>query len=186
MSAVIDVLMNEHRMIERVLKALQTCAAAARRGEKVDRASVREFAEFFRNFVDKCHHGKEEDRLFVSMVRHGFPQEHGPIAVMLAEHTAGREHVGALARIGEGSGPLTEEERQTLSEHAEAYYGLLRAHIQKEDSVLYPMAAQMLPPEEMNRLERDFEAFEKQVMGEGIHEHYHELAHKLIDAFPRI
>jgi hemerythrin-like domain-containing protein len=184
MSAAIDVLMHEHRLIERVLEALRACAAASGRGEEVDRASVGEFAEFFRNFADKCHHGKEEDRLFASMVRHGFPQEHGPIAVMLAEHTAGRAHVGALSRIGERSGPLSEEERRTLSEHAQAYYALLRAHIQKEDNVLYPMAAQMLPQEEMNRLERDFEAFERQVMGEGAHERYHELAHKLIAAFP--
>jgi hemerythrin-like domain-containing protein len=186
MSAAIDVLMHEHRMIERVLEALHVCARRAGQGGPVDRTSVREFAEFFRNFADKCHHGKEEDQLFASMVRHGFPQERGPIAVMLAEHTAGREHVGALARIGDGNGPLTEEERRTLSEHAEAYYGMLRAHIQKEDNVLYPLAVQSLPQEEMDRLEREFEAFEKQVMGEGAHERYHEMAHKLIDAFPRI
>jgi len=29
--------------------------------------------DFFREFADQCHHGKEEDRLFVCMNRMAFP-----------------------------------------------------------------------------------------------------------------
>jgi hemerythrin-like domain-containing protein len=167
------------------LDALQGCAATAKQGGKVERPTVLEFAEFFKNFADKCHHGKEEDRLFVALVKHGFPKEHGPIAVMLAEHTMGRDHVGVLASIGNGSGPLTEDERRRLCDHAEAYSMLLRAHIQKEDTVLYPMAVRTLPPPVMEQMGEDFEIFEKEIMGEDVHERYHELAHKLMAAFPK-
>jgi hemerythrin-like domain-containing protein len=185
MGKAIDTLMHEHRVIEKVLDALQGCAATAKSGGQVERTTVLEFAEFFKNFADKCHHGKEEDRLFAALVEHGFPKEHGPIAVMLAEHSMGRDHVGVLAEIGNGKGPLTADERRLLCVHAEAYSMMLKAHIQKEDNVLYPMAVRTLPPPVMEKMGEDFEIFEKEIMGEGVHERYHELAHKLMAAFPK-
>lgn len=170
-------------MIEKVLEALEKCSDAVARGGRVERARVREFAEFFRNFADRCHHGKEEDRLFAAMVERGFARDQGPIAVMLEEHRAGRDHVAALARIGDGDGPLTEDERRQLCSHALSYCALLKAHIRKEDEILYPMALGVLPAEVMVRLENDFAAFEKGVMGEGAPERYHELADRLAHAF---
>lgn len=181
----IDDLMKEHRLIERVLGALETFAGEA--GQKDDEAVRRtaaDFASFFQNFADRCHHGKEEDRLFAAMVAKGFPREFGPIAVMLAEHTEGREHVGALAAIGSGRGPLTQEESESLLHHAGAYVPLLRAHIMKEDNILYPMAEQSLPPEVMADLAGQFDAFERDVMGEGAHDSFHALAQKLTAAYP--
>ncbi|MGD0266766.1 MAG: hemerythrin domain-containing protein, partial [Candidatus Methylomirabilota bacterium] len=38
----------------------------------------------------QCHHGKEENLLFKTMVDRGFPRQGGPIAVMLHEHETGR------------------------------------------------------------------------------------------------
>jgi len=183
MSTAIEALMHEHRIIEKVLEALERFSDAAAKWDKVERARIREFADFFRNFADRCHHGKEEDRLFAAMIEHGFARDQGPIAVMLQEHRTGREHVGALARIGGGQGPLTEDERRQLCSHALAYAALLKAHIQKEDNILYPMALGALPAQVMVRLKKEFDEFEKQVMGEGAHERYHDLAHQLADAF---
>ncbi|MBM3789212.1 MAG: hemerythrin [Acidobacteria bacterium] len=184
MSKAIEDLMHEHRVIELVLAALERCAAAAKDGKPVDRSSLRDFVEFFRNFADRCHHGKEEDRLFQAMIQHGFPKDQGPIAVMLMEHTAGREHVGALAALEAGAGPLNDEERRILFDHARDFAALLGAHIQKEDTVLYPMAVRALPAAVLSGLETDFATFEKKVMGEGAHEKYHELAHRLAERFP--
>ncbi len=183
MSKAIDMLMQEHRIIEKVLAALERCSDAAARGERIERARVREFVDFFKNFADRCHHGKEEDRLFAAMIEHGFPRDQGPIAVMLEEHDMGRSHVGVLARIGEGSGELTEDERGQLCTHALSYAELLKAHIRKEDQVLYHMALGALPPEVLERLEKDFEAFETTIVGAGAHERYHELAHGLAGEF---
>ncbi|MEW5983220.1 MAG: hemerythrin domain-containing protein [Acidobacteriota bacterium] len=183
MNLAIDTLMHEHRVIEQVLSALDGFAAGIDRGEPADRATVRDFADFFANFADKCHHGKEEDRLFARMTDHGFPRDAGPIGVMLAEHTAGRQHVGALRSIGEGTGPLSEADRRAICFHAGAYVPLLRQHIVKEDSVLYPMAVRAIPEGEFERMAQDFEAFERTVMGEGEHERFHALADRLIARF---
>jgi hemerythrin-like domain-containing protein len=184
MSTAIADLMTEHRLIERVLGSLETFAADLVNGVDADRETVREYAEFLSGFADRCHHGKEEDRLFVKMTEHGFPRQAGPIAVMLSDHVEGRNHVAALAAVGAGSGPLAEKERASVIAHARDYIPLLRSHILKEDNVLYPMAMQALPPAEMEQLGHDFKVFEREVMGEGSHERFHALAEKLTEKFP--
>ena len=185
MSKAIDELMTEHRLILKVLASLETFANQVQQGAAAERETIRGYAEFFRSFADKCHHGKEEDRLFQAMASHGFPREAGPIAVMLAEHVEGREHVGALAGVGSGGGgPLTPAERENVVAHARDFISLLRDHIGKEDNVLYPMALRVIPPSVMDSLHSDFAAFEKEVMGEGAHERFHRLAESLIKAYP--
>ncbi len=184
MDKAIDTLMHEHRVIEQVLGSLETFALNLRAEADADRATVKGYGDFFRNFADRCHHGKEEDRLFVKMNAYGFPKEYGPVAVMLAEHVEGRGHVGALVAIGQGEGPLSREERDAVVEHALAYVPLLRAHIMKEDNILYPMALQAIPHAEIEAMAEDFEAFEQSVMGAGEHEKFHALADQLIEAYP--
>jgi hemerythrin-like domain-containing protein len=71
MSRTIAILMKEHRLIERVLGSLETFLDQLSADER-NRADLKNFAEFFREFADRCHHGKEEDRLFVSMTDYGF------------------------------------------------------------------------------------------------------------------
>jgi len=180
----IETLMHEHRVIEQVLGSLATLTARLEAGEQVDRARLSDFAAFFRNFADRCHHGKEEDLLFEAMTRYGFSREVGPLAVMLAEHVEGRRCVGELARVGEGEGELTPAERARVVEAAHTYVPLLRAHIQKEDQILYPMATQHLPATVMEGLAKQFDVFEANVMGAGEHERFHTLADHLVAAFP--
>ena len=184
MDRAIETLMNEHRVIEQVLGSLETFAHNLQQQADAERELVKDYGDFFRNFADKCHHGKEEDRLFTKMNAYGFPAQFGPVAVMLAEHVEGRAHVGALVTVGAGSGPLTNDERDAVIEHALAYVPLLRAHIMKEDNILYPMALQAIPQAEMEAMAEDFEAFEANVMGAGEHERFHALADRLVDAYP--
>lgn len=177
-------LMDEHRVIEQVLAALDTFALRLEAGETEDRTALMDFVTFFREFADKLHHGKEEDRLFAEMERNGFPKEYGPLGVMYAEHVEGRSHVKALAELAGRSGPLDADERQVAARHALAYVPLLRGHILKEDNILYPMALQALRNEDLEALTRAFKAFESDVLGAGARERYLALADALVKSFP--
>lgn len=184
MNRAIETMMAEHRLIVQVLGSLETLAQRLRQQRPVPREDVARFARFFREFADRCHHAKEEDRLFVRLMEHGFSRQYGPVAVMLAEHTAGREHVRGLARIGQGSGPLSTEETAEVIGHAEQYVPMLMDHIRKEDHVLYPMAQEVLPAEELARLDADCERFDRQMRDTGEVEKLKELAAELIHAYP--
>jgi hemerythrin-like domain-containing protein len=184
MPRAIDELMSEHRVIEGVLASLETFTGRASAIGADERLALREYVEFFRGFADRSHHGKEEERLFARMVESGMPREVGPIAVMLAEHVIGREHVGALAAVGDGTGPLDPQERELVRRHAGEYAAMLRAHIRKEDGILYPMAIQALPPSVMDALAQEFAAFEREVAGKAEHERLRSLAERLCASYP--
>ena len=160
MSDPIAVLMDEHQLILRVLGALAGLADQAEAGAAIDREEIGRFATFFREFADRQHHGKEEDRLFTAMEQAGMPREGGPIAVMLYEHDEGRGHVRALAELAGGRGALTDAERAGLVGHARAFIPLLAAHIAKEDNVLYPMARRVLDSEAFQRLSASCEDYD--------------------------
>jgi hemerythrin-like domain-containing protein len=159
-------MMQEHELIVSVLAALQAMAEKLAAGEEVARRDVADFGRFFRDFADKCHHGKEEDRLFVKMVEAGFPKDGGPIAVMLAEHDAGRQEVSGLLAVGAGSGSLNEAERARVVECAGQFVPLLYAHIQKENNILYPMAQDTIPRAEFELLDQSCEAFDQEIRGQ--------------------
>jgi hemerythrin-like domain-containing protein len=179
----IEVLMNEHRLIEQVLGSLETFASEVEGGLAAERPVLSDYGAFFREFADACHHGKEEDILFQRMTERGFPRETGPVAVMLHEHEVGRGHVSALRQIGEGIGPVTAGEARVVLDNAGAFIPLLRAHILKEDRILYPMAVRLLTGPEMDAMETQFEALEARMRADGSHDRLHGLADRLMAAF---
>lgn len=142
----IEIMTSEHRTIEAVIGALEGFVEEVRGGLE-DPAELARFVTFIRELADGHHHAKEEGQLFEAMVRAGFPREAGPVAVMLQEHELGRRHVAVLAALAERPGPWSAEDRAALEAAAGGYGRLLRAHIQKEDGILYPMAQARLPEE---------------------------------------
>ena len=65
-----EILSDEHRVIERVLGALEELTRLPVSGS-VER--WQKALEFFRHFADQCHHFKEEKVLFPAMEAHGIP-----------------------------------------------------------------------------------------------------------------
>jgi hemerythrin-like domain-containing protein len=148
--------MNEHRVIERVLDALEIATSALERGVAVRPGLFLEAADFIAGFADGCHHMKEEGVLFGAMVSAGMPPQGGPIAVMLMEHEQGRQFTRGLRdgvkkwEAGDDAG------HRTVISNARSYVALLRDHIMKEDEVLFPMAAQMIAPAQEAQVLRDY------------------------------
>jgi hemerythrin-like domain-containing protein len=180
---VIEVLMDEHRLIEQVLGSLETYTLEVEAGLAIERPLVADYAAFFRGFADACHHGKEENILFQRLIERGMPRETGPLAVMLHEHQLGRRHVGALREIGEGPGPLVVVESQSVLENASAFVPLLRAHILKEDRILYPTAERVLTGLELEAMEESFATFEAQWRADGSYDRLQGLAERLRTTF---
>jgi len=156
----VQILMNEHRVIERALSALTGYARTVARGSDLPRHDLAVLVGFLQDYADTQHHGKEEDILFRAMADHGMPTDGGPLAVMLAEHTEGRRLTRALAELAAGDAAWDPEQRRRLLLTGTGYARLLGGHIQKEDRVLYPMATQMLPEDAWQQIESGFSAFQ--------------------------
>ena len=178
----IEMLMEEHRLIERALDAMEAWVTTLGSGSESDyKAELARFVSFIREFGDAYHHSKEEDILFVAMVDHGFPREAGPIAVMLHEHDLGRSLVSTLDGLAQQTTTWSEEDRRTLAHTVGEFSALLRQHIQKEDQILYPMASTRLPEPVQAEMFRRFQILEEQQTSSGEHERLRTLGATLIE-----
>ena len=173
------ILMDEHRVIERVLSALQEGAERLLRGDKIRPEFFLNAALFIQNFADGCHHRKEEGVLFIAMNESGVPLQNSPVGVMLAEHEQGRLYTRSMkeaAKKWENGDPASQA---IVARNALDYVALLRQHIYKENNVLFPMADRIIPPERQEKVAADFERIEHDETGEGVHEKYLALADEL-------
>ncbi len=174
-----EILSSEHRVIERVIAALEIAADQLEAGQNISPEFFVEASDFIKGFADGCHHRKEEGVLFKAMNEYGLPVQGGPIGVMLYEHEQGRQFTRgmreAALRLMEGD----EAARSAVIQNARGYAQLLRQHILKEDHILFPMADQVIPISEQEAVYEGFESVEHEETGEGVHEKYLALAEKL-------
>ena len=139
------VMVEEHKLILRIINLLETSVRLLDEGKFRDWDFYLDAVDFIRNYADRFHHAKEEDILFKALVDNGMPAENSPVAAMLMAHDQGRDHVlqmeeaAGKAKAGEpGQVPV-------IAENARGYIELLRDHIDKEDTILYPLAERVLP-----------------------------------------
>lgn len=175
-------LVDEHNGIKRMLSVLTEVARRLDAGEAVEPADMEQMIDFIRGFADRCHHGKEEDLLFVAMEEAGIPRHGGPIGVMLHEHTLGRGYVQGMAE-GLAEYKPGGAAAARIAENARGYVALLTQHIHKEDNILYPMADRVLTAAKQAELLEGFARVEQERVGPGKHEAYHALLDRLEAAY---
>jgi hemerythrin-like domain-containing protein len=152
-----EILMDEHKLILAVLDSLEEAADRLDNGSPIDPDFFLDAAEFVAGFADKCHHGKEEDILFVAMTAMDMPQDSGPVAVMLAEHDEGRQYTAGFRTAAQQMKEGDTSAAADVVRNAYDYVNLLREHINKEDNVLYPMAEQIIPMDAMAKMSEEFQ-----------------------------
>jgi len=175
-------LATEHGAVLVGLKILAEVAAAITEGRKQAPEDLEQLLDFFKVFVDRCHHGKEEDVLFPELERRGVMRDGGPIGVLLAEHEVGREHVRAMTDNLERLLRGEDGAEVAISERARAYRELLPAHIAKEND-LFSTADELIPEDVAATLVEKYEEIERDRVGEGKHEAYHAMLHDLKDRY---
>lgn len=148
-----------------------------------DWESAGQILDFLKNFADRCHHVKEEEQLFPAMEARGFSPTAGPTAMMRFEHDQGRSLMTTMFeafRRGQQGDPTA---FVRFDQAAHAYMKLLRSHIKKEDTCLFPMANNFLKDADDSELVQQFDAIEHEPRFEGKHEKYLALADELAERF---
>ncbi|HET8705524.1 MAG TPA: hemerythrin domain-containing protein [Pseudomonadales bacterium] len=175
----IDLLIQEHLLIERLLKLADSLFERLLEGRAVRRDVFQEIYRFFDVFADGYHHQKEERELFPLLVECGLAADKGPIAVMMLEHCEARsltEQFGRAAdRYARGD---------TVSIHALVYLGqtyidLLLRHIAKENNVLFNLAKRFLDEDDDILLNRAFQRINLNVINVHPYESFTHLVNRL-------
>ena len=168
-------LMHEHKAILIALNIIEKmCENVQNNNKETDYKDIEDIIGFLKVFADKCHHGKEEDFLFPALERVGIKNENGPIGLMLAQHRQGREFIKQMQESIEKK----VINKDKFVDSASSYVNLLRNHIEKEDTNLFPLSDVRLSESTQVELRKDFEKLENDVIGEGKHEELHTLLEK--------
>jgi hemerythrin-like domain-containing protein len=180
----IEELVTEHEAVQLTLQILDRIQAEIENtGSIATPDDLAQLLDFFTVFVDRCHHSKEEELLFPALEAVGVSRAGGPIGVLLDEHAQGRQYVAGMKRAFSDYLAGHREAVQTIRTQAEAYTGLLRRHIDKENQVLFPLAARHLPPAKLAELKAGFDRIEETRIGAGRHEAFHRLLERLEAAY---
>jgi hemerythrin-like domain-containing protein len=179
----INELVAEHEAVRLTLDILKKIGQHIdATGKIADAEHVDQLFAFFSTFVDRCHHGKEEELLFPALEQVGVSRDGGPVGVMLNEHRQGRDLVAkmktAFSQYLNGDGHAARD----FKKHADRYITLLNFHIDKENNVLFPLAVKHLSADTLIELKKGFDTIESEKIGAGKHEAFH----TMLDAFKKI
>jgi len=112
-------------------------------------AAVKQAIAFLDEDV-RAHNEREEEILFPAIERY---LVQGPTAVMRFEHRELWNLLGDLETAVRSTPPSP----PVIFQRGMAAADLLRRHIEKENGILFPMAQQMLSPDEMSAIARQME-----------------------------
>ncbi len=172
-------LIQEHKAIRIALNVIEQMAKQVQHNKEVEAEDIEKMIAFLKVFADQCHHGKEEDYLFPALEEAGVKNQDGPIGIMLEQHRQGREYI---RQMQESISNRTIN-KNAFAAAASSYVALLRDHIIKEDTYLFPMSDAKLNASKQQELMSNFEILEKNVIGEGRHEELHALLLKMKDKY---
>jgi len=171
-------LSDEHEGVNIMLSILEQVCDQLESTGNMNKEHLGSILEFLKVFVDKCHHSKEEELLFPALVAAGVPAD-GPIAVMLHEHEMGRHYVKAMSDAYATHMGGDKASSKGIVQNAHGYISLLEGHIEKENTVLFVMADNLLSEKRQDELFEGFEKIEVERIGVGKHEQFHGLIKKL-------
>jgi hemerythrin-like domain-containing protein len=174
-----EILKHEHQVINMVLGSARREVLSIQESNKVNAVKIEKIVDFCKNFIERCHHAKEEGYLMVKMQERGLPSDKEPVLVMSLEHKEGQGMVQAIAaalpqaKTGESSAIAS------VSLNLRAYIGLLLDHIDRENNVFFPLADRLFTPDDQRELLLAFERHEAEEVGAGVHQKYQQIAHEL-------
>lgn len=158
----IDIMMEEHKYILRMLKVIRKECSIILQGGEVNYEKFYLMIDFIKNYADEHHHKKEEKILFRKMVENlGAVGDKVINHGMLVEHDFGRLYIKSLGEALEALKGGDEEAKLDVIANAISYTHLLERHIEKEDSVIYKFAQRELEEEVLRLIDEQCIEYEK-------------------------
>lgn len=141
---VLEGLRDEHKSTRYILYLLNMAATRWEAGEPITIGLFIQSAVILQKYAEDFHQNLEEELLFPLMERDGVPWCGGPLEVLQHEHRECRrymEDLQAALNLTRHQKPAAKEE---IIENIKAYTHLLKAHMDKEEMVVFPIAERLL------------------------------------------
>ncbi len=180
----IEILIDEHRLISRMVNVLTVLHKRLESDDHADVNVLTDVVDFFRTFVDRNHHAKEEDALFPTLERYAVNPEGCTIQSLKSEHEQARilttTLTDAIGKYKTGDPTAKGKIYTTIRNSIELY----NDHIWRENILFFPMAEKALQESELNDVTRSYGEIEKS-LGTDFRSKYEQLVNALEKITPR-
>ena len=162
-------LMIEHRLIERMLKVIESVLRRIETQKKVDPVFVDIAVDFIRVYADRTHHGKEEDILFRELNNKPLNEKDRQIMnELIEEHVFGRKTTKALVEANTSYRNGDDSALTEIAAKLKILTEFYPRHIEKEDKVFFPSSREYFTDDEDQAILGEFWEFDRKM----IHEKY--------------
>lgn len=146
------ILRHEHRVIEQALRAIEGICLKLKVGEIVPADALVQSLDFIQNYADRFHHLREEEVLFPALEEAGFGKQGGALHFLEDEHQTERELMAKLEFAVEEYECGDADAALQFIEASDQFRRHLIGHIQKEDTLLFRIAEELLDEESKTEL----------------------------------
>jgi hemerythrin-like domain-containing protein len=169
-------LMREHRLIERMVAALDKELKRINEKNEANIELLTVAVDFFRTYADRTHHGKEEDILFRELAKKPLSPEHKRIMdELVAEHVHARKTVSTLVDAKNNYEEGNRESLKDIVTYVKELVSFYPVHIEKEDKHFFYPILEYLSKKEQDDMLAEFWEFDRML----IHEKYQKIVEEL-------
>ncbi len=160
-----DALREEHGATMKMLAAFQRLINKVVDLEESGTKDLEALIEFFEIYVDRHHHGKEEQVLFPALSRTRTAGIDSLIDSLMEDHRKARTSMEQIKSNAVTLHSCSEADRYEFRERTGRYVDLVRKHIRKENSELLPLIEERLSETERLQMAGQFHDVEKATLG---------------------
>jgi len=151
MARMIELLRDEHRDIEQLLKVLEDELKVFNRRERPDYEIIRAVIDYFQDYPDCCHHPKED--MIFERLKARDPLAAKRIGDAEAEHRQETERLDRVAEVVRNVLLDRDILRETFSKVMRDFIDHQRGHMAMEERSLFPAAASALRPQDWQEID---------------------------------
>lgn len=160
-------LMIEHRLIERMMKAMDNELARIKATGKADPAFIETAVDFVKTYADRCHHGKEENILFRNLEKKAMSEEHSKtMEELVEEHRWGRRTTKELLEAKDKYQQGDKGALSTIIDRMKSLVDLYPKHIEKEDKHFFIPVMKYFTQSEKDAMLQEEHDFDRQFVHE--------------------
>lgn len=172
----IDLLMKEHRLIERFINLLKKETDRMVQTEQVNSDLIIAAVDFLRTYADRCHHGKEEGILFKALAEKRLSvADRRVMRELIAEHVYARKKVNNLEKAKES---YVKSEAGSLKDIVQLVIDLIEfypMHINREDKQFFYSSTEYFSRQEQEEMLQEFWDFDRNL----VHAKYQQITERM-------
>ncbi len=176
-------LMIEHRLIERMIGIITEAIPRIRSEQTAQPEFIDTVVDFFFTYIDRTHHGKEEEILFRTLDGKEISEHHRRLMEnLIEEHALGRR---LAERIAEANSRCRDGDREAFADIANGLAELADfypKHIDKEDREFFPVIRAYLSEQEEKSMLDAYREFDSRVIHDVYRERVEDLEHASAEA----